>query len=692
MNNEPTQLPVLESSSNLPGDDIPIALRRKRRSSTGLVRPNESTSSSSNTRSGSMARSLPSADETTMSEAIVKTPTKPKKRVRFSDPGPDSDSADLMVTSSTGLTPFIKKTSLVVDDAPHAPSTLIVAKPRRRKSEPVLRSEKMSKWRNDPSSSSLSSPASGEIQFEPLRQILDNRTKRRLNRNNLSEEINDIEAEMKYMVKIKQEVLELKEELALAKQLGTEVIDETDDVEGNVGNANRIRELEGEIRLMKTVSGSSMTCGSDSPPEDCIAGDRVMGDTTDMGSQEDESNFVILDQGKPQPEFRANETTTQTTLSSSEVVQFQEQLRIQSSDLKEARLELEHICPGETSLGLANVEENLKGFLDILLDRLRIFKVYLKSSEDALKTSQTQESNLRNQFNSVLQQLERARKYSEDITVKNQELNANFKDVQDKGKTAEIDADEKERSIKKLQKALDTYRFEVSKLETILTKSEENQKIAQTKAKNEMDEAVADLECHVAAETRGRREAEEKCEHHLLHIKVLQLLEHELKGVLGDKQKFIRELESELGKANHDREQEVGGLNVKIGELVSTLDEARHDITKLEAERERLIRRVEEERQAGVAAVENIKAEMDDCLERVDNARENHMADLKSRGPEVYEHKGLLTPVSAVRFKDVGTCEGYVEMKRGKGRKKRPDSGVGIMEEDEDVDMLSSDI
>ena len=98
--------------------DIPIALRRTPRNRAGAsVAPasNPSSSSSSNARLRVVSAPLP---------AILKTPSKPrqKKRVRFSDPGPDAsvtednladDNDDANALScSTGLTPMVKRSSL----------------------------------------------------------------------------------------------------------------------------------------------------------------------------------------------------------------------------------------------------------------------------------------------------------------------------------------------------------------------------------------------------------------------------------------------------------------------------------------------------------------------------------------------------------------------------------------------------
>ncbi|KAI1362185.1 hypothetical protein F5Y08DRAFT_283547 [Xylaria arbuscula] len=90
--------------------DMPIALRRTPRNcTTGVMpSPNPSSQSSSNPRLRVVSAPLPT---------ILKTPSKPrqKKRVRFSDPGPEgsvTDDGDDALLPATGLTPMVERSSL----------------------------------------------------------------------------------------------------------------------------------------------------------------------------------------------------------------------------------------------------------------------------------------------------------------------------------------------------------------------------------------------------------------------------------------------------------------------------------------------------------------------------------------------------------------------------------------------------
>ncbi|RDW84809.1 hypothetical protein BP6252_02399 [Coleophoma cylindrospora] len=201
-------------------DDRSIAVRRKRRSSSGLVI--------------NSASKIRSADRHGISTPPT-TPSRAKKRVRFSDPGPA-----IQDDFSSGLTPFIRRTSLS-------------AGPKRRHSTPANLSNR----------AQYDEPLSGTLQFAPLRQVLDGRVKRRLRRNRLSEEINNIESDKRRKAKSrKQEVERLRHELELRDAEMQSMRDEHDlasQLEGEAGSSftansrlsSKVEELEQQISDLK---------------------------------------------------------------------------------------------------------------------------------------------------------------------------------------------------------------------------------------------------------------------------------------------------------------------------------------------------------------------------------------------------------------------------------------------------------
>ncbi|KAF7933215.1 hypothetical protein EAE99_003100 [Botrytis elliptica] len=179
--------------------DQPIALRRQRRSCIG-----PETQSRSNSRA-----STPSMIEVSIPLPSTPRSRKPKKKVRYSDPG-----SNLLHESSCGLTPFLRK------------SSLSSARSNRRHSAPVKRQLDR---RQD------NEPFSGELQFAPLRQVLDGRVTRRMKRNRLSEETNKIDWEKKHEAKArKSEIFRLKKELE-EKDYELQCIQDEHDVTSQLG-------------------------------------------------------------------------------------------------------------------------------------------------------------------------------------------------------------------------------------------------------------------------------------------------------------------------------------------------------------------------------------------------------------------------------------------------------------------------
>lgn len=213
-----------ENAGNIADDERPIAVRRKRRSSIG-------------TNSLSRSKSQTSVPQSHGISTPPTTPKRNKKRVRFSDPGPEIETE----YASSGLTPFIRRT------------TLSTPQSKRRQSTPAAL------W----NLASYDSPICGTLQFQPLRQVLEGRVKRRLRRNGLSEEVNIIEWDKKREVKGRKAELErLRRELK-AKDIEMQSMRDEQDLasqlEGESGVSftttttlrTKVQELERQILDLK---------------------------------------------------------------------------------------------------------------------------------------------------------------------------------------------------------------------------------------------------------------------------------------------------------------------------------------------------------------------------------------------------------------------------------------------------------
>lgn len=217
-------------------EDLPIALRRTRRSSAVLhnSHPQESQRPKSPT---------------------VSTPSRgAKKRVRFSDPGPSSDhdahvDDEHHVSASTGLTPHIRRTTLEPGSGTK----------RRRHSGPVTHD------RPEMFDSTIDTRHSGEVTFLPLRQVLDGRVKRRIRRNGLSEEINIITAERrKKAQQTSDEIAALRSEVAakdaeIRRLSGATAVGQEDDEETQESIDELKRQVSQLRRVLKSPDSSNET-------------------------------------------------------------------------------------------------------------------------------------------------------------------------------------------------------------------------------------------------------------------------------------------------------------------------------------------------------------------------------------------------------------------------------------------------
>ncbi|KAG9237211.1 hypothetical protein BJ875DRAFT_172998 [Amylocarpus encephaloides] len=186
-------------------DDRPAVVRRKRRTTVGTSLPAS--------KSGCML-TLPA------------TPKRSKKRARFSDPRPETK----LESTSSGLTPFIRRTTLSSTLPPashHIPPT--------------------TRWNHGDDGI----PISGTIQFEPLRQVISGRVKRRLKRRGLSEEANNIEWGNRREVKLlRAEVERLKSELE-AKYAEIQGIRDMEDQGDQDESGDSITELTARVQELE---------------------------------------------------------------------------------------------------------------------------------------------------------------------------------------------------------------------------------------------------------------------------------------------------------------------------------------------------------------------------------------------------------------------------------------------------------
>ena len=708
-------------------DQRPLALRRKRRASSALVKSEDK---ESNQQQANEESTVPDA-----TREPPKTPGNRKKRIRFSDSVIEIGSGsttDLTTaaSSSTGLTPALNRTILIPVKS--------MDKVKKRLSLPEQLMTPAS------SRSSTRSPLSAspiEIQFAPLVQKISDRTMRRLKRNHLSETTNEIQEENKKSKKgLQQEVERLRDELALVRQQNNETNAAANTAGATHDSTERIEQLENELSGLKQEMREQSTTMDHSIPEALHDGSSVSPplpiervsaspplqvDGHDFSVQTD--TCVDLTHSASASDHRASpsaitfaEASTQTSLLPPGLPEA----------LRAARLSLERLFPGENAIGLE--VSGPEPILGAIISRLQALKKEHDRLDQNISVSKTSQSNMKNQFESVLHQLERHRtqirinkaKFDEEkdrartAEFEISTLEARMEKTEMKQKDLKKQRDDYQRSIERLQDALDHYRSETETLTQTVLQMESSQEADMAKLRSEYqasnaaslvardvfyEDKVSDLQAEVDSEKLGRLKAEESAVKRRDRIGELENRQAELRGTINQKQAIIRQLETQIEQTESRHENEVGQLNVRIGELVSNISSVTAELAKVRQECTRLSEVVEQEKAAGLKAVESMQTEVKQCAKKVDAVKDDHAKDAKKRGEEVAQSFGLITPVvEGGRFRDAEAdekVEGHVELLRGKATKKRPDSGVGLWdptieeeeEEEGDGDVVMED-
>ncbi|KAI4271726.1 MAG: hypothetical protein L6R38_006793 [Xanthoria sp. 2 TBL-2021] len=708
-------------------DERPLALRRKRRASSAL----------GNSEDKEVNRQQPE-EETIIQDAPrepPKTPGNRKKRTRFSDSVIEIGAGSMTdltsaANSSTGLTPALNRTILIPVKS--------TDKVRKRLSLPEQLMTPAS------SRSSTGSPLSAspiEIQFAPLSQKISDRTMRRLKRNHLSETTNEIHEENKRSKKaLQEEVEKLRDELALARQQQIEATATIDAPDTTHGNTTRVAELENELSNLKQEMREQSNAVDSSIPEAINDRSSVTPPTPVERSALSDPVPIELDDSDglaPQSDDAVEPTGAVShadgsgSSSAVSVAEASTQASLPSPDLsgifKSARLQFEHLFPGENTIGLEIIDP--VPFIQTMISRVESLKKEADRLDQQFTIKETSRINMKNNFDRALHQLEHHRGQIQVIKTKVDEekdrartaeleistLEARVENAESKTSELKQQRDNHQRSIERLQPALEYYQDEVTKLTRTILKLESSHDANMARLRSEYEasnsmalrardtifnQKVSDLEAEVDAQKIGRLKAEESAVKRLDRIKELENRQAELRSTVSQKQAIIRQLENQIEQKGSGHENEVGQLNVRIGELVSNLASANAELAKARQEASRLSKLVEQEKAAGIKVVESMQSEIKKCAKKVDTMKDEHAEGAKERGEQVAQSFGLITPVvEGGRFRDAEAdekVEGQVELMRGKASKKRPDSGVAmwgstIEEEDGDGDVVMED-
>lgn len=673
-------------------------------------------------------------------EHITISEHRSSKRVRFSESRTQPvveipvvpEAAPAAESTPTGLTPKVRRTSLTAAE---------LSRPTRSRN---------AGRRSLPASFSPSpNDTVQQLQFSPLRAVLDDRMRRRLRRSHLSEEVNDIEEHKREDARTRHEldklrhevdekdkrVKQLMVELELQRQLGIEVGVEKDEED------ERVREMEEELaRLRREISESKEHDGfqdtSDHPNDEVDMDDDMVDlnddalmlvNPADIDSTPEEMTpqpRTIISTPLKQLSFQfvtPTEASTQVSLPDptheAERHEFEKAIAIltrEASDAKaalkilsielqslgftapdanaeavlssirsvfyQARTELEELLPGATPGNVDNA-----ALLNLLIEHIRTLIDNVRDQAEALGRHESMEGLLRNQLNGVLDKLA-------DVDSRKQMLEAQWRDLDMEGERKEkeiielssqvdelrsqsqehamvinqgedkIHSLEEEvvnytKTIERLQNALQGYRDEVTGLETLITKMEEQHRVSLDELRAVHVDTVSNLEERIKVESSHRETAEAEIDEKTTRITALELMLEQTSTSLEELNARLAESEALAQAERESRENAestlveqstiIASLESKVSTAESSLEslsaelESLRNLATLERDQRQAAESLLDERESQITDLENglhnagITANMlREKLFEVQQARERELAKLNNEAAE----------------------------------------------------------
>ncbi|EHY51836.1 hypothetical protein HRR83_008451 [Exophiala dermatitidis] len=362
---------------------------------------------------------------------------------------------------------------------------------------------------------------------------------------------------------------------------------------------------------------------------------------------------------------------------------------------RQMRLDLEHVVPGETAGSFDNAR-----LIPEIISKLKMLAQRVRDREAELKSMRDQQRCLKGNFDHAIIAAEKANnrvKELEDVIDKNAE---DLLHQRMRAQALERETKELESNNRSLINAIEKYREEVKRLEELvqLIEAEQASRLQDVRAATmaELNQQISDMEAKVAAESRGRRAAEESAVDRLRRINELEADMSAARQRSEDVREKLSALEAQLASSNRSREEEVGGLNSRISSLSTALSSANAEIDKLRKINVKLEDRYRSEVEHSTQAVERMQTECIRSATKISEERKSYIRAAKVRyanweleSDDLVSDPvmGPMTPASIVRFSDVADVDdgpddddhvpGSVEMSRGKNKNRRRQTGSG---------------
>jgi len=348
-------------------------------------------------------------------------------------------------------------------------------------------------------------------------------------------------------------------------------------------------------------------------------------------------------------------------------------LEVIHSQFRKARLELEYIMPGETEEGFDNSK-----LLELLIVRVRTLVRRVSELDEQVDQYHEQETSLRQQLNARVSAMDALKA---DISMKHEVLA------------------EKDTSIERLQSALNGYREEVSSLENLVGRIESDGKEVEAQLRSEIQETQERLQDEVLKHDVTRAEAEGK------DILLIEL-ERRLSTVLDSMTELetqlttlsstntaqaatVVELEDKVtmrekahGSALALRDARVTELRQEIDRVNDALRTAHVTIMDLRNSNSSLTQELEGEKSRGMLAVQAMRDQLSRALDTGSGYVRGHSIAPSERSPSAVpetQEEGDESVRRNGRFLDAGLAR-----RRSGKRRRRYDSGLGFLDEEED--------
>lgn len=359
------------------------------------------------------------------------------------------------------------------------------------------------------------------------------------------------------------------------------------------------------------------------------------------------------------------------------------------AQFREMRLSLERTVPGETVAAFDNAK-----LLPEIMSKVKLVALRLQDREAELKSMRNQQRTLKGNFDHAIVAAEKANlrvKELEDVIDKNAE---EMLEIRMRAQAVVRESQEHASNNRSLIAAIEKYRQEVTRLEQLveLIESEQAARLqdVRTATFEELSQQMSDAEAKAAAETWGRRAAEESAVDRLRKINDLEAALATARQHSEDVKQQLKVLEKQLATSIANHQEEVGGLNSRISGLSTALASANAEVDKLKKINSKLEERYKNEVDQGAQTLERIQNEYIRSISKINEERKSHIRGSKVRYANwslfsdelTSDDAAPMTPASLVRFADTEEAsddhiEGSVEMSRGK-KSRRTSGGHGL--------------